>query len=399
VFLKQQAAAQAAQEAAQDNSGDGMPVGLGAPAPATLPDSDTLTLSYVTSYDPLAVCNDGTPAGYYFSPGTAGTAPGSTWLLYLQGGLWCYDEQSCLARAAADDAQISSASWGATMGANGIFATDATDNPFAGVNKVFIPYCSSDAWLGDVSAEQTKEAYGFPWAFRGLRIIAATLTALRAQYGLGTAGTEHRLLLGGCSAGARGAMYVANSLAALPGVSMEVLLDSSLWINVPPFDPSLPSLLEECQLAFALFNASAVLPPACLAAYPQTPYYCLMGQYLMPFLTVPYFLSESQFDAFQLPYNLGGWPTLNSAGQMAYADSFQVSMRTALAALPTPAQASTSGVYSLSCLRHCLTLGPGFWEVQTGGVSLAQELSAWWFQGAPSRTIGACMEYQRCVQC
>jgi hypothetical protein len=32
--------------------------------------TSTLTLNWLTAIDPLAVCNDGSPAGYYFAPGT-----------------------------------------------------------------------------------------------------------------------------------------------------------------------------------------------------------------------------------------------------------------------------------------------------------------------------------------
>lgn len=34
-----------------------------------------------------AVCNDGSAPGYYYKPGR----PGARWLLYMQGGFWCWD--------------------------------------------------------------------------------------------------------------------------------------------------------------------------------------------------------------------------------------------------------------------------------------------------------------------
>ncbi len=102
----------------------------------------------------------------------------------------------------------------------------------------------------------------------------------------------------------------------------------------------------------------------------------------------------------QLPYNIGGWPQLSVATQMSYADSFQASMVASLETLPTPSQANTSAVFSLSCLRHCLTLGPAFWTAQVGAVSMADALSAWFFDGEEGgRTMGTCQTYQRCVMC
>ena len=44
----------------------------------------TMWLQGVASFDPLAVCNDGTPAGFYFINAT--TQP-DVFLLYLEGGM------------------------------------------------------------------------------------------------------------------------------------------------------------------------------------------------------------------------------------------------------------------------------------------------------------------------
>ena len=43
-------------------------------------------LQGVLDIDPLAVCNDGSPAGFYFVPGTTQS---NIWLVYLEGGMWC----------------------------------------------------------------------------------------------------------------------------------------------------------------------------------------------------------------------------------------------------------------------------------------------------------------------
>jgi hypothetical protein len=51
------------------------------------------TPPYILAHRPpplQAVCNDGTPGYYYLRRGY-----GSEWLVYLEGGLWCYDQPSC----------------------------------------------------------------------------------------------------------------------------------------------------------------------------------------------------------------------------------------------------------------------------------------------------------------
>lgn len=185
----------------------------------------------------------------------------------------------------------------------------------------------------------------------------------------------------------------------------QALLDSSLWINVQPYEPSITSLADQCQAALPLFNATGVLNAQCVAAQaPGDEYLCLMGQYLLPYLNTPYFLYESQFDAFQartharaeraegrvsvrggiffqscfgvgseraeslhlalplpqLPYNMGGMPTVKNASEMTYANDWQGSLIAVIQNLPAPNQPD-SGIFSLSCLRHCLTMGSAFW--------------------------------------
>ena len=52
--------------------------------PSVQAGAPTMWLQGVASYDPLAVCNDGTPAGFYFINAT--TQP-DVFLLYLEGGM------------------------------------------------------------------------------------------------------------------------------------------------------------------------------------------------------------------------------------------------------------------------------------------------------------------------
>ena len=42
---------------------------------------------------PLAVCNDGSMAGYYFRKGTS-----NMFIVHQEGGGWCYDAKSCQGR-------------------------------------------------------------------------------------------------------------------------------------------------------------------------------------------------------------------------------------------------------------------------------------------------------------
>jgi Pectinacetylesterase len=53
----------------------------------------TLSLVHIIA-DPLATCNDGTQSGYFMAQATS-QANQFDWLVYLQGGDWCYSEDTC----------------------------------------------------------------------------------------------------------------------------------------------------------------------------------------------------------------------------------------------------------------------------------------------------------------
>jgi hypothetical protein len=170
----------------------------------------------LSDIDTLAVCNDGSGAPLYFHNGT----DPNLWMVYLQGGEWCWDAASCAARWQTSPFLMSNTgkqlkppfTW---MG--GIFEATAR-NPMAAANMIYLPYCSSDAWVGDTAAANTSTTGALgPWGnwdpnnlstyyFEGSRILAAALSALVNEYGLGAqalrAASEGLprpvLVLGGC---------------------------------------------------------------------------------------------------------------------------------------------------------------------------------------------------------
>ena len=145
--------------------------------------------------EPDAVCLDGSPAGYYYAPGSRGQ-----WLLYLQGGGWCYTPAICAWRARLGE-HGSSTRWSPYMDAEKIpgLSADPLVNPdFAGFSRVFVNYCDGASFAGDAV---TTHADGFTTYSRGRRILEAVLRRLQSvEFGLGAvANTE--FLLAGCSAG------------------------------------------------------------------------------------------------------------------------------------------------------------------------------------------------------
>jgi len=56
----------------------------------------------------------------------------------LEGGYWCWDEESCTERYQTDKFDMSSTGWKSEFAQEGIFGTDPSTNPFANVNMIFV---------------------------------------------------------------------------------------------------------------------------------------------------------------------------------------------------------------------------------------------------------------------
>lgn len=104
-----------------------------------------LSLCVLRSHTPARatqVCNDGSPSGYYFVPGST---QADVWLVYLEGGMWCYDQFSCNYRFKNAGYSMSSKTWKDSFKQGGIFEDNAVKSPIAGANKIFVT-CAVSLW-------------------------------------------------------------------------------------------------------------------------------------------------------------------------------------------------------------------------------------------------------------
>jgi hypothetical protein len=116
---------------------------------------------------PNALCNDSTPAAYYIrGAGLDGAISGNKWLIFLHGGGHCGSDESCAERwydpNGGSDGFIgyhgnmtTAETPTKNFNGEGILDIDGVDNeptstpnPFAGFNRIMVPYCSSDTWSG-----------------------------------------------------------------------------------------------------------------------------------------------------------------------------------------------------------------------------------------------------------
>lgn len=359
-------------------------------------DADLTLQQFDGATYPHAVCTDGSQAGYYWKP-AASAAAAHVWLVYLEGGGWCWDEASCAQRCGSPSAPrtsnflCSSKEWPQKMAVGGLF-WPANDTLLRDANKAFVHYCTSDGHMGDAGASTATSG----WHFRGQAVVEAVLRELVVTHGLGmgTAGSRDTLIFGGGSAGARGGMVHLDYVPAMlqqagvpdPSASVAVVgfLDSPLWINMAPFPgSSFVGFNATTKGVFKWANVSH-LGTACEATYPgQEAWKCMFGQYRMPLLQTPYLLVASQYDAFQLGTNVGHKPS--TAAQRAYATQFAARTRALMLELRENWGASAAGckqegsnaVFSWACYSHDVDCSPdGFDGAQAAGSTMDEALSA-----------------------
>lgn len=337
----------------------------------------TLTLRLLdTDTYPRALCNDGTPSGYYERPSPSGKS--NVWIVWQEGGGFCYDEASCKKRSSD---QRSSKKWTPTVDMEGIF--DSSDERFADANLVYVGYCSSDSYVGAATADDVP----FGFNFLGSEIVTAVFTDLREARGLGSAeGTQ--VLYTGCSAGARGAMFNADRVYDLLHVSVggnlarfAVLLDSAFYVDVQPFDPALPSLMELMANATAMIGANATAIPACAAVVPPEEIWkCFYGQYALPFVKSPYLLNAFLYDSYQLGKN-GIASKPKTPEGLSWAEGFR-NATSFWAREEVPRDSADYAAMLPACFKHCNTKTATWGTLTVDGVTLEAATASWFFGDA-----------------
>ncbi len=143
--------------------------------------ASTLTLHpFDLSVHPTAVCNDGSPSGVYLRPSPS--TKSTVWVIHQMGGDWCFDAASCALRQLWTPTLTSSKDWPTTLSVEGLM--NASEPLLADANLAYVGYCTSDAYIGDVSAAGSG-VVGFH--FRGRAVVDATFSVLRDVYGMGSA--------------------------------------------------------------------------------------------------------------------------------------------------------------------------------------------------------------------
>jgi len=376
---------------------------------------------------PLAVCNDGSPAAYYFYRGGDATQ----WIFHQQGGWWCWDEFSCqvrwdhFANHTVEFRSLMSTKDLATLTAahdtfngeknTGLLQHNAS-NPLGPANKIFLVYCSSDSHAGNLGAGMSPG--NSRWHFRGKEIVKAVLTELQAE---GLAKAVSFVLTGG-SAGGMATILNADFVgeivtAASPSVRYVTMPDSGFFSDVMPHRMcSLPDTYEcKCAAGGGASNGSAatgflrpdghawlgpgqslaqqmqglfvytggVVGKNCAEAYGRFgAWKCYLGQYAAPYLSHPTLFLQNQIDEWQGFWN-GFFNFAQDPADYEYALWFRGESSLQLQAAASSLHVH---VFGPNCYHHGLSYDPMFWSVMVDGWTSASLLSAL-INGTAPRTV------------
>jgi len=334
-----------------------------------------MTLTIVSDAEARgAVCNDGTPAVYYFRRGVG--AGSRLWVFHLQGGGYCFDRESCDARKIDKKALTTSNGMPSFRPGNGAHSTSLIHSAdFFNANHVFVHYCSSDVWSGDHAASnETGDMH-----FRGARILRAViddLTDPTITPAPNMAQATH-VLFSGSSAGGVGVLVHLDWLASrLPEAKVWGVSDAGWLINITPYDNTIGSPLQSTQLAYTFWNGT--VDTDCAIANFGDEGRCYLGEFVYPHISTPLFVQIAQFDAPQLG-GLGVTMPLD-ANERVYVAEFGTTMRESLEPV--------AAAFSPATNTHGLLMNAKFWRITIEGTSLVDVLGNWFFnRPGPTKLI------------
>eukprot|EP00026_Physarum_polycephalum_P004876 Phypoly_transcript_04900.p1 GENE.Phypoly_transcript_04900~~Phypoly_transcript_04900.p1 ORF type:complete len:383 (+),score=41.65 Phypoly_transcript_04900:775-1923(+) len=340
----------------------------------------------LTDLNPDAVCNDGSPATYFFRPGSGSGA--GIWTIYLEGGGFCQDIPSCQSRwqytkhfmtstllpEILNDTTLSPDvnHWGINSG-------NATANPhFYNANQVYLWYCSSDVHAGDIEASNATGGFHF----RG-KVIVQTLVEHLLTKQTPSMTEAKFILLTGFSAGGMGVLNNADFVGAMvskavPAATYKAYADSGWLLDVPTYGLTWTSR-QQLQSLYTNFNAQ--FDDSCVAALEPVgqAWRCQFGDIVHSFITTPLFIAQYQFD---MPFMNDVAPPFNTS-TWEYASVLRRDMLMQTSTLPSQ--------FSPNCYCHGVESYDTRWNViQVNGTTASDAVYNFFINGENSRNVDTC---------
>ena len=322
-----------------------------------------------------AVCFDGTPPGFYFRSGNGSGK--SKWIIYFQGGGWCYRIERCYRRSVT--ALGSSKFFRKTILLEGLLSNQAKYNPdFYNWNSVFVAYCDGGSFTGNRDKPlKFKDRLLY---FRGHRILDVLLDELLRK-GLDSASD---IIVGGRSAGALTAIihadYIGSRLRRATNASFRVLSDAGFVLDERALNGSAMAQSMFQQL-YSLHNASKSLNRACLRAQgSDQKWRCFFPQYSIPFVTSTMFLVSPLYDLWQLFYFSRMPCVFNVKSCNSTEIRFVMEFRNmTLRALKNVLASKTTSLFANACLSHTQCVMNDYWtQIAIKNITLKQAFFNWY---------------------
>ncbi|XP_049996382.1 palmitoleoyl-protein carboxylesterase NOTUM isoform X2 [Alexandromys fortis] len=274
-------------------------------------------------------CNDGSPAGYYLKESKGSRR----WLLFLEGGWYCFNRENCDSRYSTMRRLMSSKDW---------------------------PHTRTDEY-----------------AFMGSLIIQEVV---RELLGKGLSGAKV-LLLAGSSAGGTGVLLNVDRVAELleelgyPSIQVRGLADSGWFLDNKQYRRSDCIDTINCAPTEAIRRGirywNGIVPERCQRQFKEgEEWNCFFGYKVYPTLRCPVFVVQWLFDEAQLTVDnvhLTGQPV--QEGQWLYIQNLGRELRGTL----KDVQAS----FAPACLSHEIIIRSYWTDVQVKGTSLPRALHCW----------------------
>ena len=336
-----------------------------------------------------AKCLNGAPPSYEIFR----NASDSRWVLFLEGGGWCYGatanatKQSCAGRAGyvwppttsdgspllPSDADMAAEPLLSGADIGGIMAADPSINPdFHTWNKVFLRYCDGASFGGfatDPVLCSTRGANPQPASMwlRGRGNFNAMISYLQLTLGMTGAGATEIILSGG-SAGGLAVLYNLDHLATLLPAGGKVRLtgfpDAGFFLDGARACDGAHTYRDAFMGADPVWNVtgSGGTNVACLADQKAgEAWKCLMAPYLAKYIKTPLYVMNSAYDAWQMG-NILDTPCLpapnrapctaaQNATLRAYHDQFLAAVTAVTDGKPA------NGVYVDGCYVHEQNVG------------------------------------------
>ncbi|KAF7256806.1 hypothetical protein EG68_05630 [Paragonimus skrjabini miyazakii] len=287
--------------------------------------------------DSTTLCNDGTPAGYYYRQSKRGVS--RNWLIFLE--------------------------------VDGILSISPVLNPlYHDYNSVFIPYCSSDLWTGK-RANRSGDFY-----FHGSRILQAVIDHLPWERSV----SVDRVVFAGSSAGGIGVLMnvdrLSRKLVQRVGYPILVsgIIDSAWFIHIPAYRQSKCKNVFECPTEEGINRGlkfwNARIPKSCRRQQPKgEKWRCYLAPFIYEHIKTPVYIVQSLFDEAQMqmskvPLLSGGtyekWTYIQKLGKEVAQSLKRI-----------------KGVFAPSCIDHEILTKNNWVHKAIGTTGLVDALLAW----------------------